>query len=278
MTANEVHLIYFSPTHTSKQVGEAIVRGTGITNVINTNLTQQATQDLVIAESALAIIVVPVYGGRVAPLAMDRLASVRGSNTPAVIVVVYGNRAYEKSLMELDYWAIQQGFKVIAGATFIGEHSYSTEKYPVAAGRPDERDLAVAADFGKQISDKIASATEPEKLYAVDVRKIRRPRQPFFPLFRFLRKVIALRKSGVPLPRTPWVEDESLCTHCGACAKMCPVSAIAKGDELNTDAERCIKCCACVKGCPQKARVYDTPFAVLLSQCFIKQKDPCTLV
>ena len=66
MTANEVHLIYFSPTHTSKQVGEAIVRGTGITNVINTNLTQQATQDLVIAESALAIIVVPVYGGRVA--------------------------------------------------------------------------------------------------------------------------------------------------------------------------------------------------------------------
>ena len=42
MTANEVHLIYFSPTHTSKQVGEAIVRGTGITNVINTNLTQQA--------------------------------------------------------------------------------------------------------------------------------------------------------------------------------------------------------------------------------------------
>ena len=145
MTANEVHLIYFSPTHTSKQVGEAIVRGTGITNVINTNLTQQATQDLVIAESTLAIIVVPVYGGRVAPLAMDRLASVRGSNTPAVIVVVYGNRAYEKSLMELDYWAIQQGFKVIAGATFIGEHSYSTEKYPVAAGRPDERDLAVAA-------------------------------------------------------------------------------------------------------------------------------------
>ena len=73
MTANEVHLIYFSPTHTSKQVGEAIVRGTGITNVINTNLTQQAAQDLVITESALAIIVVPVYGGRVAPLAMDRL-------------------------------------------------------------------------------------------------------------------------------------------------------------------------------------------------------------
>lgn len=27
MTVNEAHLIYFSPTHTSKQVAEAIVHG-----------------------------------------------------------------------------------------------------------------------------------------------------------------------------------------------------------------------------------------------------------
>lgn len=32
MTVNEAHLIYFSPTHTSKQVAEAIVHGTGIKN------------------------------------------------------------------------------------------------------------------------------------------------------------------------------------------------------------------------------------------------------
>lgn len=278
MTANEVHLIYFSPTHTSKQVGEAIVRGTGITNIINTDLTHQAAPDLVIPESSLAVFVVPVYGGHVAPLAMDRLANVSGNNTPAVLVVVYGNRAYEKALEEFDSWEDQSGFKVIGGATFVGEHSFSTEKYPVSAGRPNANDLALATDFGKQISNKIASATDPERLYPVDVRKIKRPKQPFFPLFRFLRKVIALRKSGVPLPRTPEVVDKSLCTHCGACVHVCPAGAIIKGDELNTDADRCIKCCACVKECPQKARVYDTPFAVMLSQCFVKQKDPCTLL
>ena len=272
MTANEVHLIYFSPTHTSKQVGEAIVRGTGITNVINTNLTQQATQDLVIAESALAIIVVPVYGGRVAPLAMDRLASVRGSNTPAVIVVVYGNRAYEKSLMELDYWAIQQGFKVIAGATFVGEHSYSTQQNPIAAGRPDADDLQFAETFGAKIRTKIEAAADMDKLYAVDVNRIQRPRQAFFPLFRFLRKVVKLRKSGVPMPRIPAVDTE-LCNHCGYCMKHCPAGAIAKGDECSTDVEKCIRCCACVKGCPQKARTFDTPFAALLADCFKKQKE-----
>lgn len=48
MTANEVHLIYFSPTHTSKQVGEAIVRGTGITNVINMNLHNRQLRNLVL--------------------------------------------------------------------------------------------------------------------------------------------------------------------------------------------------------------------------------------
>ena len=105
--------------------------------------------------------------------------------------------------------------------------------------------------------EKIQAAVTSDKLYQVDVRAIRRPSQPFFPLFRFLRKVIKLRKSGTPLPRTPWVEDESLCTHCGLCVTHCPVGAIIKGDELHTDADKCIKCCACVKSCK-----------LLLSACF----------
>ena len=116
MTVNEARLIYFSPTHTSKQVAEAIVHGTGIKNVVSMNLTLQTVEETVIPTSALAVIVVPVYGGHVAPLAMERLESIRGLDTPAVLVVVYGNRAYEKALMELDAFAIPHGLKVIAGA------------------------------------------------------------------------------------------------------------------------------------------------------------------
>lgn len=278
MTVNEARLIYFSPTHTSKQVAEAIVHGTGIKNVVSMNLTLQTVEETVIPTSALAVIVVPVYGGHVAPLAMERLESIRGLDTPAVLVMVYGNRAYEKALMELDAFAIPHGLKVIAGATFIGEHSYSTDKCPIADGRPNESDLDYAEDFGKKIMEKIQAADGPDTLYQVDVRAIKRPSQPFFPLFRFLRKVIKLRKSGTPLPRTPWIEDESLCTHCGICAARCPAGAITKGDELNTNAEKCIKCCACVKACANKARKYDTPFASLLSECFKKQKLPQTIL
>ena len=237
MNIDEVQLITFSPTCTSKQVGEAIVHGTGISSVSKVDLTLEAAGKREVPSHALAVITVPVYGGHVAPLAMERLESIRGLNTPAVLVVVYGNRAYEKALMELDAFAIPHGLKVIAGATFIGEHSYSTDKCPIADGRPNESDLDYAEDFGKKIMEKIQAAAGPDTLYQVDVRAIKRPSQPFFPLFRFLRKVIKLRKSGTPLPRTPWIEEESLCTHCGICAAHCPAGAITKGDELNTDAE-----------------------------------------
>jgi hypothetical protein len=92
---------------------------------------------------------------------MERLESIRGLDTPAVLVVVYGNRAYEKALMELDAFAIPHGLKVIAGATFIGEHSYSTDKCPIADGRPNESDLDYAEDFGKKIMEKFRQLTDP---------------------------------------------------------------------------------------------------------------------
>ena len=278
MTINEAYLIYFSPTHTSKQVAEEIVRGTAIKNVITLDLTLQPSEDIEIPASALAILVLPVYGGHVAPLAMERLAKIRALDTPSVLAVVYGNRAYEKALMELDAFAISRGFKVIAGATFIGEHSYSTDTYPIAAGRPNSTDLNLAYTFGNQILEKIDKAENEEKLYPVDVRAIKRPNQPFFPLFRFLRKVVKLRKSGIALPRTPWVVDESRCIHCGICAAHCPSGAITLGDELNIDADKCIKCCACVKSCKERVRVYDTPFAPLLFDCFKRPKSPQTIL
>lgn len=272
MTITEINLITFSPTCTSKQIGEAIVRGTGITGVNFVDLTLQTTEQKEFGSDALAVITVPVYGGHVAPLALERMKDLRADGTPAVIVVVYGNRAYEKALTELDAFVSGLGFKVIAGGTFVGEHSYSSDRYPIAAGRPDDDDLKFAEEFGAKVRTKLENAADAEHLYGVDVQKIQRPKQPFLPLLRFLRRVIKLRKSGVPMLRTPQV-DENLCTHCGLCVKRCPAGAIVKGEECVTNAEKCIRCCACVKGCPQKARMFDTPFAALLHDCFQRPKE-----
>lgn len=272
MTITEINLITFSPTHTSKQIGEAIVRGMGIADVSFVDMTLQAPEKKEFGSDALAVITVPVYGGHVAPLALERMKDLRADGTPVVIVVVYGNRAYEKALTELDAFVSGLGFKVIAGGTFVGEHSYSSDRYPIAAGRPDDDDLKFAEEFGAKVRTKLENAADAEHLYGVDVQKIQRPKQPFLPLLRFLRRVIKLRKNGVPMPRTPQV-DENLCTHCGLCVKRCPAGAIVKGEECVTNAEKCIRCCACVKGCPQKARTFDTPFAALLHDCFQRPKE-----
>lgn len=186
MNIYAVRLITFSPTHTSKQVGEAIVRGTGISDVARTDLTFHPAGKLEIPESTLTVITVPVYGGKVAPPALERMKDVHASGAPAVLVAVYGNRAYEKALVELDAFASDRGFKVIAGATFVGEHSYNTQQNPIAAGRPDADDLQFAETFGAKIRTKIEAAVDMDKLYAVDVNRIQRPRQAFFSVIPFL--------------------------------------------------------------------------------------------
>ena len=86
----------------------------------------------------------------------------------AVAVVVYGNRDYEKSLEEAGHLLRGNGFKVTAGATFIGEHSYSTPATPIATGRPDAADLE-AEKFGAAVKHKIENGAEE-----VDLSKIER--------------------------------------------------------------------------------------------------------
>lgn len=273
MKLTDINLVTFSPTHTSKQIGEAIVQGIGAEMSFNFDLTHDTGFSQEIPATALTVFTVPVYGGHVAPLALQRMNGIRAEKgAPAVVVVVYGNRAYEKALEQLEGFVSERGFKVIAGGTFVGEHSYSSDRYPIASGRPDADDLAYARLFGEKVRAKVEAAADGEHLYAVDVRKIVRPRQSLFSLLRFLYHIIKWRKTGHPMPRKPETNEE-LCTHCGKCVALCPNQAIVRGDEQHTQADRCIRCCACVKGCPQKARTFDTPFAPLLNTCFKREKE-----
>ena len=80
MTINEVHLITFSPTHTSRQIGEAIMRGLDIKEVVIEDLTKPCDVRKELPADALAIITVPVYGGHVAPLALQRMKEIRANH------------------------------------------------------------------------------------------------------------------------------------------------------------------------------------------------------
>lgn len=280
---DSIRTIFFSPTGTSKKIAEAITRGvaaptdesTLALTVQTLDLTHTAGPETTLSAETVAVIAAPVYGGRIAPVAMKRLAGIRGSGGPAVVVALYGNRAFEHAVVELAGLVSRQGFVPVAAAAFVGEHSYSTPETPIAAGRPDAQDLTAAEAFGRAIRQKLdAGACSP-----VDAAQLKERRAPSLSTLRFIRFVLKYRHQQKRHPVVYLPEcDAERCTHCGRCAAICPVGAISRGDETRTDPARCIRCCACVKGCPVGARTFHTPFAEALSRNFFRRKEPVTLL
>lgn len=280
---DSIRSIFFSPTGTSKKIAEAITRGvaaptdesTLALTVQTLDLTHTAGPETTLSAETVAVIAAPVYGGRIAPVAMKRLAGIRGSGGPAVVVALYGNRAFEHAVVELAGLVSRQGFVPVAAAAFVGEHSYSTPETPIAAGRPDAQDLTAAEAFGRAIRQKIdAGACSP-----VDAAQLKERRAPSLSTLRFIRFVLKYRHQQKRHPVVYLPEcDAERCTLCGRCAAICPVGAISRGDETRTDPARCIRCCACVKGCPVGARTFHTPFAEALSRNFFRRKEPVTLL
>ena len=159
MKIESVKLVYFSPTGTTKNVVQGIAGGIHPGTVEELDITRPGTriQPLRTSENELLIVGVPVYIGRIPALAGDWLHALKADNTPAVCVVVYGNRVYDDALLELNDILAQRGCKPIAGAAFIGEHSFTTAETPTAVGRPDPGDLEYAEVFGQKITEKLRS-------------------------------------------------------------------------------------------------------------------------
>lgn len=250
------HLICFSPTHSSHMIGETIMRGLFTDNTEETDLTYEKPAHPLVIQKAITVIVVPVYGGRVAETALERMEMIRGEESPAVPVVVYGNRDYEDALKELRDWCIMHGFTPVGGAAFVGEHSYSRPDKPIAARRPDEKDLEIALRFGEQIRRRLNWLRSLNKVDELLVKG------------HFPYKV-----KGPKTPQTPLTLPDR-CTQCGFCIEICPVQAIRLEEEIVSNPETCIKCCACVKQCPNAARIFDTPFTDYLFTNFSARKEP----
>ena len=232
---NRLSIIYFSPNGTTKKVIDAITDGMNFQKLKQVNLIKKSNiKKHIFTDNDVVIIGIPVYSGRIPLTVINRLKNFRANNTKTILVVVYGNRHYDDALLELKDLVIELGFSPIAAAAFIGEHSFSSPKYPIAEGRPNSTDLKLAKDFGKQIMTNFENRN-----------KIKVPgNYPY-------------KERSEKLKVKPKI-DIDLCDFCGMCEKVCPVDAISIfKDRVDIDEDLCIYCHVCVRICPQKAMIID---------------------
>lgn len=260
--------IYFSATHTSEKVALAVSLAMA-DEFVAEDITFRELENADFVADDVLLVAVPVYGGGVAPVALKRLEAMRGNNTPAVVVVVYGNRNFERAATQMSDFLAERGFVTIVAAAFVGEHSYSTDENPIAVGRPNVGDIADARRFGALVREKLALSKE-----AVDVSALKCPDSGEENVKAFVEfvKGYQVEQAKNPVKLLP-ITDEEKCVMCGVCVDVCPTSAIDREDVSVVDATKCIKCCACVKECPKEAKILNSPFAPMLSKYFAQPKQ-----
>jgi ferredoxin len=243
--------VYFSPTHTTKRVVEAIGVEMGTCKHHDITLPEQRSKTLSFDTEDVVIFGLPVYSGRIPAFIEDYFRSIQGNQTRCVIVVVYGNRDYEDALLELKDIVIQNGFVPVAAAAFIGEHSFTDE---VAKNRPDADDIRECRAFANSIDFDAVGILTVNGKYPYKERKASSP---------------------MALAMGPEINDQ--CQKCGLCVEECPAGALALNGHIMVDKSLCIKCHNCVKTCPFEAITYDdriVPIRDWLIENFKESKAP----
>lgn len=257
MEYRNVEQFCFSATGTTKKIVKEIGRNFGMESDVRDLLRKPLESTETAGGDSLVIVGMPVYGGRIPAHCADMLKKLKGTNTPAIAVVVYGNRDYDDALLELRDILSENGFLVFAAGAFVARHSLFPR---TAATRPDQSDLRVIAEFSRQCEAKLKHMTGSEKPVSVKGK---------FPY----RQIV-----GVPL--RPSVDKR--CTACGVCSGICPTGAIRNGKHPLEDKKRCISCAACITACPEQALAFrGIPYRLfesLFGRVFRARREPQTFL
>lgn len=217
----------FSPTGGTAKVAGEITRHWQDTQTIDLSVPHLASEFCSFSSDDVILIAFPSFGGLAPQVALDRLKKFHGNNAKCILVCVYGNRAYEDTLVQMEDTATDAGFTVIAAIAAIAEHSIM---HQYAAGRPDKNDCLQLEEFSHKISEKLLSGN----MSSPDIPGGR----PY--------------KKGKGISLVP--KADSSCNSCNLCIAQCPVQAIDAQNPKITDSKTCISCMRCIAVCPAHAR------------------------
>lgn len=235
--------ILFSPTGGTEKVAHIIGKQWSESTVkIDLSNPDTDFSGVVIGKDDKVLIAMPSFGGRAPAVAIERLKKIAGNGADCTLICVYGNRAYEDTLAEMEDAAKECGFKIIAAVAAVAQHSI-IPKY--AAGRPDAADEKQLTQFAQQIAGSTNAVTS-------------------VPGNRPYKKA-----GGAGLVPTASKD----CVKCGVCAYNCPVQAI-DSVKLTADSKKCISCMRCVKKCPHNARKVN---GALVSLAAMAIKKACSV-
>ncbi|HWP80754.1 MAG TPA: 4Fe-4S dicluster domain-containing protein [Candidatus Acidoferrum sp.] len=241
-------LLYFSPTHTTRRVLRAIAEGVGrpytqwdVTLPADRARFMQAPPP--IDRDTLVLLGAPVYGGLISAAFLPVLTALHGNGAPCVPVCLYGNRSYDEALRQMYGEACKAGFVPVAAAAFVGEHSFTSE---IAAGRPNQDDIAQARAFGAELGRREEGGLRPLKEEDV----------PWHP-----RDAVLLGRHRHNLSEVGPAVCAERCVGCGSCVGACPTATLrmAPGSIAEVAGDTCIKCRACARICPTEAIDLDDP-------------------
>ncbi|MDE6056036.1 MAG: EFR1 family ferrodoxin [Lachnospiraceae bacterium] len=241
--------IAFSPTGGTQKVADIITDEWKETiTCIDLSDAEADYSKITIEPEDIALVAVPSYGGRVPELAAKRLAMVHGKQARCIIVCVYGNRAYEDTLVELQDIVENCGFRTVAGISAVAEHSIM---HQYAAGRPDKKDAEELREFAKMIYGRLMDTKMSEAVLKIPGNR------PY-------------KKAG-GAGMVPKAAKE--CVNCGLCAKNCPAQAISRENMKTADLTKCISCMRCVVRCPKSARKVNS---AMVSVAALAMKKACS--
>lgn len=236
---------FFSPTGGTKKAGKVLAEALAELHLAH-DLADKKAQ-VPDPKADLSLIALPVYGGRIPAFVAKKLRLIKAGGKKVVTLAVYGNRAYEDALLELNNIAKESGFCVVASGAFIAQHAMCPE---VGADRPDDSDIEVLKNFAKQILEKLREG---------QLGEVKVPgNYPY--------------KADFVVAATP-ISTPS-CKLCGKCVSVCPTDAISVSEnKLVTDISKCALCMACVKACPSGARILPPPMSEKIRQMLSKFRD-----